>query len=140
MKKSVVWGLSIILFFACHTNVDNFPWVYSSFTLQNKTTNTVKIQLYSNPEDTIIQLCPSDTCQFTYFLPGGAEPYRMPLSEYDSLDIIVEGNVNRYKSCDFTGPFNSGNYMPIDTVLVKEKRKNTISYLKFYLEYYITEE
>lgn len=79
--------------------------------------------MYSqNEKELSIQLSPNDTCQFNYF-SHEPSPYRWPLDDYDSLDIEQGSDVYRYKYKDHTGPFDMQNYLPIDTIVEKSKKK-----------------
>lgn len=134
MRKSICFLMSIILFFAC--NDEPLPEVLSTFILQNKTSDNVIITLYSHDtKDTVIQLNTNDSCQFNYVSIRGPFPYRMPLDEYDSIDIEKETDIKRYLYKDHTGPFNLKNYVSIDTTVDKKKKKCELYKYTFF--YYI---
>ncbi len=136
MKKFIIL-LLVTLLSACRG--EPLPEVLSTFIIQNNTNSGVEIKLYShNAKDSLIQLEINGTCEFNYFSMNKHLPYSMPLNEYDSLDIKKGDNIDRFKYKDHTGPFDMYNYLSIDTIVKKERKK--CDYYRYNFKYIITEE
>lgn len=121
MKKIIYFFVFIILFSTCKE--EPLPEVLTTFILENKTNDNIKVTLYGKANDTTLLLNSNDSYQFSYFSTHRKSSYSTPLDEFDSLDIRKGNKINRFKYKDHTGPFDIQNYLTTDTIIETAKNK-----------------